>query len=247
MNSDSVLVAEGLALCVDTHHSRHSRIERINTLVRCAACVSRLTDELNGLGNKAEATAVNEYLVAGGVALCVNHHRRVYIVELAESDKLLLAAEILNLAVFGKRITVTDLYELLCRNGEEGNVAIKLRSILGQSYSNAEHSRKLCVMSASVCRARLLISGGMSITKNGVKLTNNANIRLGATTLESPLHTCKCKTVAARNAEGRKLLFNVLCGCALLVSKLGICKYVLCNFNYFAAVSVYFFTDDTLE
>ena len=98
MDANPILVAEGLAVRMNTHQGKHGGVERIDALeggtaVRCLAVEGDL------LRREAEAGAAEQKLGLGRPCLGMDHHGDINIVKGTEADQLLLSCKKLYLPV----------------------------------------------------------------------------------------------------------------------------------------------------
>ena len=126
MEAHEVIFAKTFADGIDSHHAHHGGVERIDTLVGSARCVSSTSAIRHELADETVAAAaqvVEPLRIFRDVG--VHLHGDINAVESAFGNQLLLAAEITQVALFSQAVAEVNFDILFSRNSKEHQIAVK--------------------------------------------------------------------------------------------------------------------------
>ena len=133
-------------------------------------------DILDDLGDKAHAAgAACGHLIAGNSVL---HDHAVNIIKDTQLDKLLLTAQIGDLALLDHFVSPLQLNAFFGRNSHEGYVTGQMlhNARFLQTVSNTHQGCDLCMMAAGMCSTGNRVSTAMFGADNGVQLAHNGDL-----------------------------------------------------------------------
>jgi len=229
MDSDRVLVLECLALGVDSHDAEAGRVERVDAVLRCGARMRGLAHVADELGQEAVGRVAEVESGLGRLRLRVHHHGDVDVVEVADLDQFLLAAQVGDLASVGQPEPVLDLQELLGRRAEEVDLAGERarHTRAHQADGGAQHARHLDVVAALVRGAGDGVAHGRVSSHHRIELAHDADGRPLGRALEHAVDAGDGQALAHRQAQPGKRVTHHFRGLDLFVAQLGVVEHGL--------------------
>ena len=144
-------------------------------------------------------------------------HNNVRMVKFSKPDQLAFSGCREADSLFPKPCTFICINVFFRRNGKKryGPRQRGLNLLIGQCQCCADHGCNLCVVSACMCCPVNGISHRMRLTSDGVKFSDNRNVR---SVLFHPLSadSCACKSSMHTKSQATQKSRN-MCGCSLLV------------------------------
>src|SRR5262249_44129860 len=224
VHADRVLVAEGLALGVDRGERELRRVERIDPGVRRPARMRRASHEACGLSEPPVVRARHARWAVLGTRSRVDHHREIDVVQVAEAQKLTLAAQELEPSGAHLVEPPLEIAALLGGHGHERHAARE--ELEGARFEKADRRadepRDLGVVAARVCGARHWVRLRVSGDPEGVELSDEGESRPGPGAAGDVRANARQSEAGSRDeAEAAELLRDECRGLQLLEAELG--------------------------
>ncbi len=222
-----VFILEGLTVGVDSHQADLGCVEGVDAQVGCAARMGLFADVADQFAHKAVAGTAADALDTGAIkGGGVLHNHNVDVIEHAQFDKLLFAAQEPDLSSLFQLVAVFDLHVLLSGDSHQHNVAGEFfhNAGAGEGIADANQAGTHAVMAAGVGSAGFFVGAAVAGGNYRIHFAHDSDPDFGFFALQGGDYTGDGHAILVFVAHLIKGLFDLFRGFELLVAQLGLAE-----------------------